>query len=164
MTNKIDPYTVQQCIKLLSGLLDASISSEHSLNPDTVVEQQAVRMPEGYVYGLWVKHPDGKPPVLPIGAEYQMRGRTDNNISEVCEWDGQVTYWANTDYRILYKVGHWYPWDGGECPLPPTTKVQIKLRNGSYRDEDVYTASKLLWNVPASYAPGLDIVSFRIVD
>ena len=27
--------------------------------------------------------------------------------------------------------GPWIKWDGGECPVPPNTKVVLKLRNGN---------------------------------
>ena len=27
--------------------------------------------------------------------------------------------------------GPWIKWDGGECPLPPETKVEVKLRSGN---------------------------------
>lgn len=29
-----------------------------------------------------------------------------------------------------YEVGRWYPWSGGECPLPDYTKHEVLLANG----------------------------------
>lgn len=40
--------------------------------------------------------------------------------------------------------GPWIKWDGGECPVPPDTLVDIKLRSGFVRG--LRPAGKYIWN------------------
>ena len=51
----------------------------------------------------------------------------------------------------------WIEWNGGECPVPPNTKVEIQ-----YPDNDVYSciASAVDWNHDGT---GGDITAYRVV-
>ena len=51
----------------------------------------------------------------------------------------------------------WIEWNGGECPVPPNTKVEIQ-----YPDNDVDSciASEVDWN---HYGMGGDITAYRVV-
>lgn len=51
----------------------------------------------------------------------------------------------------------WIEWNGGECPVPPNTKVEIQ-----YPDNDVDSciASAVDWN---HYGMGGDITAYRVV-
>ena len=51
----------------------------------------------------------------------------------------------------------WIDWNGGECPVPPNTKVEIQ-----YPDNDVDSciASEVDWN---HYGMGGDITAYRVV-
>lgn len=52
----------------------------------------------------------------------------------------------------------WIEWNGGECPVPPNTKVEIL----QYPDNDVDSciASEVDWN---HYGMGGDIIAYRVV-
>ena len=54
--------------------------------------------------------------------------------------------------------GPWIKWDGGECPVPPGTLVEVNFRDGSYESE--YTADDHRWiNVGGDD----DIISYRTI-
>ena len=52
----------------------------------------------------------------------------------------------------------WIKWDGGECPVPPDTRVKVQLRDGLPGTED--RAGNYLWNHDGNE---YDIVEYQIV-
>ena len=53
----------------------------------------------------------------------------------------------------------WIKWHGGECPVPPETMVEVKLRCGLLDDRDV-RADDYLWYHDDGHD---DIVEYRII-
>ena len=51
----------------------------------------------------------------------------------------------------------WIKWHGGECPVPPETKVEVELRGGAVREA---RAGNYYWD---HYDDDGDIVSYRTV-
>ena len=56
--------------------------------------------------------------------------------------------------------GPWIKWHGGECPVPPDTLVDIKLRSGFVRG--LRPTGKYIWNYDDDDDDG-DIVEYRTV-
>ena len=56
--------------------------------------------------------------------------------------------------------GPWVKWHGGECPVPPDTLVDIKLRSGFVRG--LRPAGKYIWNYDDDDDDG-DIVEYCVV-
>lgn len=54
----------------------------------------------------------------------------------------------------------WVEWKGGECPVPPETKVQIQFSDG---DDDICVASRLWWEWKSGGSAG-DIVAYRVIE
>ena len=54
--------------------------------------------------------------------------------------------------------GPWIEWHGGECPVPPDTRVEVKLRGGF--SELAYPADDLYWSHDGDSS---DIVEYRTV-
>ena len=54
--------------------------------------------------------------------------------------------------------GPWIQWHGGECPTPPGTRAEVKLRDGTVLGPGL--AGKYLWNHDDA---GGDIVEYRTV-
>lgn len=48
-------------------------------------------------------------------------------------------------------------WKGGECPLPPNTQVEVKLRNGV---RETVSAGDALWT---HYGVGGEVIEYRVV-
>ena len=55
--------------------------------------------------------------------------------------------------------GPWIKWHGGECPVPPRTEVEVKLRCGAVKGT---RAGNSYWNHDKDYDT-YDIVSYRTV-
>lgn len=88
-------------------------------------------------------------------------------------WCGWVTITASFDsedmfYRAIpvpvekpkpeYEVGRWYPWGGGECPVPNKTRTSVLLaKDGVITDSDPEG-----WNW-GDTTVGNDILAFKVV-
>lgn len=57
-----------------------------------------------------------------------------------------------------YEIGKWYPWNGGECPVPDA-KVSFKMANGHVNE--AYPANSLLWRRDGD---GGDIIAFCVTE
>ena len=60
--------------------------------------------------------------------------------------------------------GPWIKWEGGECPVPPDTRVEVKLRSGNvmgprlayrYRWKHIDSNGDIVEYHTALYLPGL---------
>lgn len=64
-------------------------------------------------------------------------------------------------------VNEFIPWEGGESPVPPLSKVYVKFRNPEYTDESIpYYAQELDWAVgedPDADAD-FDIIAYRVAE
>lgn len=47
--------------------------------------------------------------------------------------------------------GPWIKWDGGECPVPPDTRVKVKFRCGVPKSED-RAGERLAWQAANDWA------------
>lgn len=55
----------------------------------------------------------------------------------------------------------WIEWNGGKCPVPPSSFVAIQLRCEPDRgDHGIHTAGRLVWEDRNS---GGDIIAYRVV-
>jgi len=47
-----------------------------------------------------------------------------------------------------YEIGRWYPWNGGECPVPANTKGYVLRRYDGYNLRDIFIGQLLraTWN------------------
>lgn len=70
--------------------------------------------------------------------------------------------------KPTYRVGMWYPWTGGECPVPADTRVRYLLRDGY---KATHPADSLTWrhdiicmcgDLNCSMTGVGDIVAFKI--
>lgn len=64
--------------------------------------------------------------------------------------------------RDAPKGDGWIDWHGGECPVPPSTEVQYKMRGTPDTVYPAAYAGSLRWRYGTGYAD-LDIVAYRIV-
>lgn len=55
----------------------------------------------------------------------------------------------------------WIEWEGGECPVDPDTRVDIKFNNG--KTNNALTAEFWVWEHLGFDAP-YDIIAYRIID
>lgn len=62
------------------------------------------------------------------------------------------------DMKMEYKVGKWYGWNGGECPVHPETVVQVVWLS----DQNEYT--DLSVNMIAGEAWDSEVIAFRIIN
>lgn len=74
----------------------------------------------------------------------------------------KVTPLNKEEKEMKYEVGKWYGWNGGECPVPPNTKVRVVFSedleyNTGFQDE---VREAKYWHWDSEYSP---IVAFRIV-
>lgn len=58
-------------------------------------------------------------------------------------------------YEAASKENGWIEWPGGDCPVAPTTLVDVKFRDGSGADGEPAN----WWNWDAYYAP---IIAYRL--
>ena len=56
-------------------------------------------------------------------------------------------------------MNEWIEWNGGECPVSPETKVEVRFRNGIVCAQ--CPAVKWYWDCEGGY--DLDIVAYRVV-
>lgn len=83
-----------------------------------------------FVYGPWIIHPDGNPPVIPEGWKYQLRGRTTGRVhNQILTGPDTAQTWSATDYRLRFEVGKWYDWTGGRCPVDDAVTVEVVQRD-----------------------------------
>jgi len=55
-------------------------------------------------------------------------------------------------------MSEWIKWEGGECPVPPNTLVEYRLRCGG---SSTYYAGSIAWDC---WDTGLDIVAYRVAE
>lgn len=113
------------------------------------VTDKAADAQSEYVFGPWVavKHGDS----LRFG-DYQWRGDGDNEYIHRGSWrpfDERVR-----EYRRAYRIGEWQTHDGGPCPVPPETLIEIGDR---WAHGMVARASSFMW----SQAPACKITRWR---
>lgn len=61
---------------------------------------------------------------------------------------------------MKYKVGKWYGWNGGECPVHPKTQVEVVFVDGlAEYDGDNNVAS--FWEWDSKFEP---IIAFKILE
>ena len=57
-------------------------------------------------------------------------------------------------------MSDWIEWSGGECPVPPYTRVEVRFRNGALNS--VSSAKDWTWKWPAGRG-AYDIVGYRVI-
>lgn len=55
----------------------------------------------------------------------------------------------------------WIEWGGGKCPVPASTPIEVKFRNGVTNRED--TADGWGWEYAPDYPRFGDIIAYRII-
>lgn len=58
-------------------------------------------------------------------------------------------------------MGEWIEWAGGERPVPPETKVEVRFRCG--KEDDFYTAGVWEWDWDRGNTQ-YDIVAYRVIE
>lgn len=114
----------------------------HKLPVDTLVEVWGNAYTDVHKKRYWKCYGDK-------GVECFTNGKTSQTR-------GLTSIWRN--YRILDNP--WMAWLGGECPVAPWVKVQVR-----YRDDDMecmVEAKRLTWSY-SSPPKDIDIIEFKIV-
>jgi len=62
--------------------------------------------------------------------------------------------------RPMTVNGQWIAWEGGKCPVPPETKVEVRLHDKGV-SEKIVNAGCWVWQHTPSFS---NIVAYRIVD
>lgn len=56
----------------------------------------------------------------------------------------------------------WIEWDGGECPVDPDTRVDVRFRSGYIEYND--GAGELPWDHGGTFGTAGDIVAYRVCE
>jgi hypothetical protein len=125
-------------------------------------------LPENTELSDWIPH-DGGPCPVPRDARVAVRFRDATERSDLlaAQWDwsratnakvGDITHYRVLDTDIP-KQPDWIPHDGGECPVPPDTFVQV---GHGYVTLGPDRAFKFNWRTVPEYRviPGEDLLSF----
>lgn len=125
-----------------------------SLEPPTEAPQE-----EAYVFGPWIDWPNGPPPKIPHGWEYQMTGTETGYLSDVFIGPDTNSAWHNTNFRYCFRQNTWYNWRGGDCPVKEDTQVAVRYADGSVTrwPGDAYG-----WEWEHHHGQG-NIIEFKIV-
>jgi len=95
---------------------------------------------------------------------YRQKGVTTNHLGK-CGWCEEVKvvcssrdYGLNGEEKTMnYEIGRWYPWFGGEQPVPDGTRVELLFSDGSGAEDE--NASANSWQVGYIHP-----VAFRVME
>ncbi len=57
-------------------------------------------------------------------------------------------------------MSDWIEWDGGECPVPPETMVEVRFPVGALHSSETHPAKEFRWNLKGGFG---DIIAYRVV-
>ena len=133
-----------------------------------------VQVPKGFSSGEvllnsdgWIPWNGGECPVpLDTKVEVSCRGPypTSTGLARDFSW-GHLEMLYDTDivpYRVIKEESKdegWVPWNGGRCPVPGETLVEVRSRDG---DTETAPACGWEWEL-ASEFPKSDIVAYRVI-
>lgn len=118
----------------------------------------------------WIPWTGGDCPV-PDGTrvEVELRGGGSTIICDAkfvyWKWDEDDTETDILRYRVIKeesKDDGWIQWEGGDCPVPGGTRVEIKLRGEVEAEYAKGYATNLWWEHTAEF-PENDIVAYRVL-
>lgn len=132
-----------------------------------------VQVPKGFSSGEvllnsdgWIPWNGGECPVpLDTKVEVSCRGPypTSTGLARDFSW-GHLEMLYDTDivsYRVIKEESKdegWIPWNGGRCPVPEDTLVEVKLREEVMKDR----AIRFGWRYEEEF-PESDIVAYRVI-
>jgi len=136
-----------------------------------------VQVPKGFSSGEvlpnsdgWIPWAGGDCPVpLDTKVEVSCRGPypTSTGLARDFSW-GHLEMLYDTDivsYRVIKEESKdegWIPWNGGKCPVPGDTRVEVKLRGEGVEEYAKEYATNLWWEHTAEF-PENDIVAYRVL-